>query len=678
LLLIYNDPKIINYFFSNKEDPHVVTTVKSEAKPRLSPTQKSTNLQQTAQQATSNTRQPKNQSNYQHLAAAAAALALSSTAAVVPAPGSSQLGTNFPPSNLKLEAKTTTLTLPIQQPTSFQNSNSNHMLWNSSSTTSLPPPPAAMLMDTTNPVSQFFGHQFHQQSNNPHLHTLLQQQIMNHPHHHHHQLKTMSMPSLPPISASSPATQPCINQLPPSFHSSFKHHHNPGLISQSPTSATSKMFPEFLSHLNQHQQQQQHLQHHHIPTPNFNDPNFDLTSYAAKLKREKLIDMCTAAQQSQQAAVAAVAAASLLSHHHQNALHHHHMPPMINVENVNFYGSLPSTAAHSSNVNNNDISNELMQKICAKKSSASNFQRHQSLHIDGKINEKSTQKCLNDQQQTPTKNKLTQKRQLINTNSKSASKKQQPAQIQVQVEKINSVVSVSSGSSSVKQVLPNFKKEADLNSKTVEVNTEVLNKKNDDYNENDHTDRKSRCSSFDSSVNLVVDETSMIVEQNADTLNMEDDSNQLKSSGSNECSKNVDIDQQCKIKEANQAQNNDTISDASKDIEKVIEKNTDNKTWTKNSDKQNELSEFKINYDSIKNLSNNCVVNLNDYVCLNSNKNILKFYKKQEKKAPVAHESFNELINESSNTNYSMDDESETNFNYVLQVKSIWIDKGKK
>jgi hypothetical protein len=89
---------------------------------------------------------------------------------------------------------------------------------------------------------------------------------------------------------------------------------------------------------------------------------------------------------------------------------------------------------------------------------------------------------------------------------------------------------------------------------------------------------------------------------------------------------------------------------------------------------ENENITKKYYSSIVDNTNTNLKINLNDFVIFNSDK-----FSNNKLQAPVTNNAFNDLINESSNTNYSADDEDDLKLfqdNSICfgQVNSIWID----
>lgn len=418
-------------------------------------------------------------------------------------------------------------------------------------------------------------------SSNSHL-SLFQQHLNSHlalsnnlPDHHHNSIKsTISMPSLNPACNSNPAPN-CSNNSRSTKQDIYHSHHHPQsfpLMSHAapPTPLDShKILNPYMSHHHHHTEflKSMNPAHHHSSMHSSIPHHHHHIHDEAKIKSEKQ---------------------TYLDHHH-----HHMPPPVINVENVNFYGTLPPSG--SSKCDNSDEL-KLVAKfnlgksgLCAKTSCDSccnsNIKpRHQSLsppsHRSCSGGNKptvstaaSTAKTFNDSKLTAESMALNLAKLFNQAAAVASSRMDEDGKLKLETksssnvssslkvksnktaggnessmhaerDETDSVVSVSSSSSSVKQISVHSK--SDLKSST---------NKPLEIDQEDQTKAPSVRSS-DSSVNLIVDESNNNNSVNNNpTSNYADDEetnltkkSQIKESETNKESSDtqMDLDEQTK------------------------------------------------------------------------------------------------------------------------------------
>ncbi|CAF0720036.1 unnamed protein product [Brachionus calyciflorus] len=392
----------------------------------------------------------------------------------------------------------------------------------------------------------------------------------------------------------------------------------------------------------------------YLPNPEYfnslpQDPSYMIPSYSKlKLKSEKLMDI-RSHQQAAAAAAAAVAASSSLIHQ---------MPPMINVENVNFYGTLDE-----------------QQKAAA----ACFFQQHQQQQQQ---QQDSCLNCLPNTAQSLSNQATTAAAaaaaavamnlaKILSSQpetNKSEHKKIQDLKKHTETE---SVVSISSNSSDIKVIKPDAKDEIKQEVKQepeikeeIKQEASLVNEEKMDINE-DNDDNKSVSSSLSSSVHLVVDETSMIVNENLESqMNVESEASNEKEEIQNALNEKTDSNSNTNLN-VESVVVNAPIESNSNMLESENTMDKFDKLWILNSEPLE-----KNSYFSIKNRVSNMVVNLNDCVLVERTNS--------KKETHLENENvYSELINESSNTNYSCD-ENECSISKTIesfaQVKSIKVD----
>lgn len=357
-------------------------------------------------------------------------------------------------------------------------------------------------------------------------------------------------------------------------------------------------------------------------TDYYQDSSYLIPSYAKlKLKSEKLMDM----RSHQHAAAAAAAAAAAIQQ----------MPPMINVENVNFYGALDEQQKAAAAC----FLQHQQDPCCATNSSTANQATTAAAAAAAAV-AMNIAKLLTNQNEEKNETKVEAKNE-----PETGSTKQK-------VLDTESVVSVSSSSSDIKEI----KNECNQIIKqepvpTVHIKNEVYEEEKMQQDE-EIEDKKSVCSSLSSSVHLIVDETSMIVNENLESqMNMDSEEMVLNDKTDSNSNTNMNVDS-VNVNLPMESNSNMIESESTMDC-RPIDKN-DN-LWILNSEPLDDR-----NYSSIRNKASNLVVNVNDCVLV-------------ERDNP-------ELVNESSNTNYSYDENDcplgKKNESFA-QIKSIQLDSSR-
>lgn len=357
-------------------------------------------------------------------------------------------------------------------------------------------------------------------------------------------------------------------------------------------------------------------------TDYYQDPTYLIPSYAKlKLKSEKLMDM----RNHQHAAAAAAAAAAAM----------HQMPPMINVENVNFYGSLDEQQKAAA-----ACFLQHQQDPCCGANSASANQATTAAAAAAAAVAMNIAKILKNQGEDKSEAKVETKTE-PESNAETA-KETRKGHLDTE-----SVVSVSSNSSDVKVIKSesnNLVKEEPLDS--VQIKKEMCH---DERMEEDEEDKKSYSSSLSSSVHLIVDETSMIVNENLESqMNVESEEMVMNDKTDSNSNTNMNVDS-VNVNLPLESNSNMIESESTMDCRSG---GKSERVWILNSEPLGDRS-----YASIKNKSSNLIVNVNDCVLFDRETG--------------------DGVNESSNTNYSYDEndcslakKSES----FAQIKSIKID----
>ncbi len=251
-----------------------------------------------------------------------------------------------------------------------------------------------------------------------------------------------------------------------------------------------------------------------------------------------------------------------------------------------------------------------------------------------------------------------------------------------------SVVSLSS-SSSVKSIQTLSSQKNNKNIKIEQVKEEPIQTELNNI-QDDRDDR----SSMSGSVNLIVDETSISVEPNTTKVEetqiviQNDESSSQKPSLITEpptvltlttTINTTDNKEICTVEE----KTNDSSTIPSSKLINL------NQNWILHGEQTNNLNkEFDENvnidgkysntsrYESIKNTIDGMVLNINDFIMFENRRDSETENSTAPKSTKIADSTSNELINESSNTNYSIDDEEGDNDfkTCVAKIVSLWKD----
>lgn len=353
-------------------------------------------------------------------------------------------------------------------------------------------------------------------------------------------------------------------------------------------------------------------------TDYFQDSSYLIPSYAKlKLKSEKLMDM----RSHQHAAAAAAAAAAAI----------HQMPPMINVENVNFYGTLDEQQKAAAAC----FLQHQQDPCCASNSTSANQATTAAAAAAAAV-AMNIAKLLTNKNEDKTETKLEAKNE-PECESVRAAKKFLDTE---------SVVSVSSSSSDIKLIKSECSQV--VKQEPVQVKDEVCQEEKMQQDE-EIEDKKSVCSSLSSSVHLIVDETSMIVNENLESqMNIDSEEMALNDKTDSNSNTNMNVDS-INVNLPLESNSNMLESESTMDC-RPSDKN-DN-MWILNSEPLDDKT-----YSSIRNKASNLVVNVNDCVLVEKENS--------------------ELVNESSNTNYSYDENdcpSAKRNESFAQIKSIQLD----
>lgn len=358
-------------------------------------------------------------------------------------------------------------------------------------------------------------------------------------------------------------------------------------------------------------------------TDYYQDPSYLIPSYAKlKLKSEKLMEI----RSHQHAAAAAAAAAAAI----------HQMPPMINVENVNFYGALDEQQKAAA-----ACFLQHQQDPCCAANSASASQATSAAAAAAAAVAMNIAKILTNQSEDKTDQSK------IETKTEPESNTETGKETRKYVD-TESVVSISSNSSEVK-VIKNEK----INLVKVEPIEKMQIKEEicqDEKMDEDEEEKKSVCSSLSSSVHLIVDETSMIVNENLESqMNVESEEIVMNDKTDSNSNTNMNVDS-VNVNLPLESNSNMVESENTMDCKPAVEKSQS--LWILNSEPLDDRT-----YSSIRNKESNLVLSVNDCVLV-------------EKEQA-------EIINESSNTNYSYDENdcfSAKKNESFAQIKSIKLD----
>ena len=347
------------------------------------------------------------------------------------------------------------------------------------------------------------------------------------------------------------------------------------------------------------------------------------------------------------------------------------------------------------NTNNNNNKMESVKQITseylialANNANNNNNKKDPSI-LDKKVNESQKQrKSIN-------KDASNKKQFLNNNNNKSSNNNNQENNKKMDQEDKKSIVSLSSSSSSVKSIQT---VSSQRNNKNVNIKIEKVKQEPTQTELNNIQDDRDDRSSISGSVNLIVDETSISVEPNTTKVEetvviQNEESSSQKPSLITEpptvltlttTTNTVDNKEICTVEE----KTNDSSTIPPLSLSSKL--NNLNQNWILYGEQINDLNkEFEENvntdgkysnmsrYESIKNTIDGMILNINDFIMFETRKDTDIENSNAPKSTKITDSASNELINESSNTNYSIDDEDGENDlikTFVAKIVSVWKD----
>jgi hypothetical protein len=220
----------------------------------------------------------------------------------------------------------------------------------------------------------------------------------------------------------------------------------------------------------------------------------------------------------------------------------------------------------------------------------------------------------------------------------------------------------------------------------------------------DNDDNKSLATSESGSVHLIVDETAMIIEPSTNQVEVE---SSLQSKPATFDSLETRDSMKNTIETLEQEKSNDSnpslvnVSDENSQKPDKISQDEDMESKAESKEEENQTDEFVgkenvveemswvlegepkktedsngIKYGSIKNVKDGCLICENDFILFENKNPKAKDAYVSETDCSKADNVYNELMDESSNTNYSIDEneKAEPDCVYIAKVESFWKD----